>query len=416
MIYIYRFFLNIILIISPLIILIRLINKKEDPKRFLEKFTIFSKIRKKGKLIWFHTVSVGELKSVLPLLKRLEKDKNISQILITSSTLSSSRMFYNLKFKKTIHQFFPIDNNFITKRFLKYWSPDLAIFVDSEIWPNMLKNLKKKNIKRILINARISKRSFKKWKILGSFAKDLFQTFNFCYPQNQESKEHLKKIGAFNIKFLGNIKFIQNEINQNSLEKNFKRFIKSKNVWGAISTHPGEEKICAEIHLSLLKKYKNLLLILIPRHTNRINDIKKELINFDQYIHVRSEKKPINKNTKIYLVDTYGETDLFFEISKIVFMGKSLSKINLGGQNPLEAARKNCIILHGPKVSNFNEIYNYLDKQKISISVKNKNQFLNKMMFLLKNKSNSKKIQNKLNKIGTQILKLNLKEIRSFIK
>ena len=116
--------------------------------------------------------------------------------------------------------------------------------MDSEIWPNMLKNLKKKNIKRILINARISKRSFKKWKILGSFAKDLFQTFNFCYPQNQESKEHLKKIGAFNIKFLGNIKFIQNEINKNILEKNFKRFIKSKNVWGAISTTWVKKNLC----------------------------------------------------------------------------------------------------------------------------------------------------------------------------
>ena len=416
MIYIYRFLLNIILIISPLIILIRIINKKEDPKRFLEKFTIFSKKRKRGKLIWFHAVSVGELKSTIPLLKNLEKDKNISQILITSTTLSSSKMFSNLRFKKTIHQFFPIDNNFLTKRFLKYWTPDLAIFVDSEIWPNMLKNLKKKNIKRILINARISKRSFEKWKILGNFSKNFFQTFNFCYPQNQESKKYLKKFEVSNIKYLGNIKFIQNEINIKNLDKNFKKFIKSKKVWGAISTHPGEEKICAEVHSMLLKKYKNLLLVLIPRHTNRISDIQKELLNFKDFVHVRSEKKPIHKNTKIYLVDTYGETDLFFEISKIVFMGKSLSKSIVGGQNPLEAARKNCIILHGPKVSNFNEIYNYLDKQKISINVRNKNQLFKKMIFLLKNKNNSEKIQEKLNKIGNQILRLNLKEIRSFLK
>ena len=416
MLFLYRFFINIIFILSPIILIFRIIKKKENIYRIKEKFSVSSSDRKKGQLIWFHGASVGEIQSVLPLIEKLEKRNDIKQILITSNTLSSSKLIPKLNLKKTVHQFFPIDNNFLTKRFLKYWTPDLAIFVDSEIWPNMLKNLKKKNIKRILINARISKRSFEKWKILGNFSKNLFQTFNFCYPQNQESKKYLKKFEVSNIKYLGNIKFIQNEINIKNLDKNFKKFIKSKKVWGAISTHPGEEKICAEVHSMLLKKYKNLLLVLIPRHTNRISDIQKELLNFKDFVHVRSEKKPIHKNTKINLVDTYGETDLFFEISKIVFMGKSLSKSIVGGQNPLEAARKNCIILHGPKVSNFNEIYNYLDKQKISINVRNKNQLFKKMIFLLKNKNNSEKIQEKLNKIGNQILRLNLKEIRSFLK
>ena len=160
MIYIYNFIINIIVLFSPIIILIRIIKKKEDPKRFLEKFTIFKKKRKSGRLIWFHTVSVGELRSIIPIIKNLEKEKKISQILITSSTLSSSNLFKNFKFEKTIHQFYPIDNNFFSKRFINYWSPNLAIFVDSEIWPNMLKNLKKKSINRILLNARISEKSF----------------------------------------------------------------------------------------------------------------------------------------------------------------------------------------------------------------------------------------------------------------
>ena len=414
MIYIYSFILNIIVLFSPLIILIRILNKKEDPNRFLEKFAFFSKKRKKGKLIWFHTVSVGELKSAIPIIRCLEKDNKISQILITTTTLSSSKMFSNLRFKKTIHQFFPIDNDYITKRFLKYWHPDLAIFVDSEIWPNMLKNLKKKSIKKILLNARISERSFKKWKIIETFSKDLFQTFDFCYPQNKESLNYLKKFGLKNVKYLGNLKFIQNEINNNYLDSKFKNFIKSKKVWAAVSTHPGEENICAEIQNELLKTYKNLVLILIPRHINRINEIKKELLNFNGFIHTRNQGNKIHKDTKIYLVDTYGETDLFFEISKIIFMGKSLT--NDGGQNPLEAARKNCTILHGPKISNFKEIYNYLDKQKISINVNNKKQLLNKVKFLLKNKTNLKTKKNKLNKIGLEILRVNLREIRSFVK
>ena len=147
MIYIYRFLVNIIILFSPLILIIRLLKKKEDPKRFYEKFTFFSKKRDKGKLIWFHTVSVGELLSIIPLIYILEKDKNIKQILITTSTLTSAKLFEKYNFSKTIHQFFPIDNNFFTKRFLKYWRPNLAIFVDSEIWPNMLINLKKNQLR-----------------------------------------------------------------------------------------------------------------------------------------------------------------------------------------------------------------------------------------------------------------------------
>ncbi len=413
MIYIYRIILNIIIIFSPIIILIRLLKKKEHPLRFLEKFTFFSKERKKGKLIWFHSVSVGELKSIIPLLRKLDNDVNISQILITSSTLSSAELFKSFRFKKAIHQFFPIDNNFLTKRFIKYWSPNLAIFVDSEIWPNMLRNLKQKSIKRILINARISKKSYLKWKKLGSFSKNLFQTFNYCYPQNLESKKYLKKLGVQNLKYLGNLKFIQNDLLKKSLDKKFKFFFKSKKIWCAVSTHPGEEIICAKVHQMLCEKYKNLLLIIIPRHTFRTEDLKKELTDFKMITHVHSQKKKIHKDTKIYLVDTYGETEKFFEICKIVFMGKSL--IAEGGQNPLEAARENCHILHGPKVSNFREIYNYLDEQKISFKITNNNQFLKKILFLLKNKDNTSKVKNKLNLIGLKILKNNIKEIDSLI-
>ena len=414
MIYIYRIILNIIIIFSPIIILIRLLKKKEHPFRFLEKFTLFSKERKKGRLIWFHAVSVGELKSIIPLLKKLDKNLNIAQILVTSSTLSSAELFKSLKFRKAVHQFFPIDGNFLTKRFLEYWSPNLAIFVDSEIWPNMLKNLKQKSINRILINARISKKSFSKWKKLGSFSRNLFQTFNFCYPQNLESKKYLKKLGVQNLKNLGNLKFIQNRLIKKRLGKNLNFFLKSKKVWCAMSTHPGEEVICAKIHQLLCQKYKNLLLIIIPRHTFRIEDIKKELKNLKMMTHVHSQKKKVHKDTQIYLVDTYGETENFFEICKIVFMGKSLTAD--GGQNPLEAVRENCLIMHGPKVSNFKEIYKYLNDQKISFKIKNHSQFFKMMLFLFKNKDNSLKVRNRLNSIGPKILKNNIKEINSLIK
>ena len=195
MIYIYRFLLNIIFIISPLIILIRLIKKKEDPKRFLEKFCFFSKKRVPGKVIWFHGASVGELQSIIPLLERLEKKNNIKQILISSNTVSSSKIIENFKSKKVIHQFFPIDTNFHSKKFINYWNPSLVFFIDSEIWPNMIYNLNERKISVNLINARITKKSFKRWKLFPNFSKKIFEKFDLCLSSSKESQSYCKKLG-----------------------------------------------------------------------------------------------------------------------------------------------------------------------------------------------------------------------------
>ena len=412
-IYIYRLLINIITIFSPLIFLIRFFKKKEDLNRFKEKLTFFSKRRKMGKLIWFHSVSVGELLSIVPLIRILEKNKKISQILITSSTLTSANLFKQFNFSKTIHQFFPIDSNFLAKRFLNYWKPHLVIFIDSEIWPNMLLNLKKRSISTILLNARISLKSYRKWKLLGSLSNKLFQTFTLTYPQNIESEKFLKKFNVKNIKKIGNLKFAQNDLITKNLNKNLKQFLKSKKIWCAVSTHPGEEKISAEIHKRLLKKFRNLLLIIIPRHTYRIDEIKAELSELKLNYHIHSNKKKITDKTNVYLVDTYGETGLFFDISKNIFMGKSF--FIDGGQNPLEPARKNCKILYGPKVSNFKEIYKYLDDKKIAFKVKNQNNLYNRLNYLLDNTKKSSKNKNKLKIIGDKVLNKSVKEIEGFI-
>ena len=351
MIYIYRILINFILLISPIIILVRLISKKEDPKRFLEKFGFFSKKRKGGKVLWFHAVSVGELLSVISIIDKLEKDKRISQILVTTTTLTSAKLFQKLNFKKTIHQFFPIDNDLITKKFIRYWKPCLAIFVDSEIWPNMLTNLDKQSIKKILLNARVSKRSYRKWKLLGKFSKNLFKKFDYTFPQNLESKIYLKKLEVKKIRFLGNLKFSQKKIFNDKLDKKLVKLIKTKKVWCAASTHDGEENICLKVHNRLIRKYKNLMLIIIPRHIVRVNSILKDISALNLKPHLHSNKSETDPKTNVYLVDTYGETELFFNLCKNVFIGKSLTAF--GGQNPLEPARHNCSIVHGPNVSNF---------------------------------------------------------------
>jgi 3-deoxy-D-manno-octulosonic-acid transferase len=403
MLIVYRILINFIFILSPIIILIRLLKKKEDLHRFKEKIGFFSKRKKNGKLIWFHGASVGELQSVIPIIEILEKDKKISQILITSNTLSSSKVIKRYKFKKVIHQFFPIDQNLISKNFIDYWRPSLSLFIDSEIWPNMLTNLKKKNIPIILLNGRISKKTYKKWYFFESFSKSIIGKFNLCLSSNNKSKNYLKKLGANNVKFLGNLKFSQSENENISINKKFKKFISKKRVWCASSTHYSEEKICGVVHKKLSLKYKNLLTIIIPRHIDRIEEIKNQLEQIGLNVHIHESQKKIDNKTDIYLVNSYGTTKSFYSVCKNVFLGGSL--INHGGQNPLEAVRYGCNILHGPNVENFDEIYEFLKKNKISNKINDDKKMIYYLEKFFSQKNSFKKTQKKIVLTGNKILK-----------
>ncbi len=414
MLNLYRLIINLVLFISPLIIIYRLIKKKEDPYRFKEKYCFFNIKKGNGKLIWFHGSSVGEILSIVPLVEKLEKYKSINKILITSSTLSSSKVLAKFKLKKTVHQFFPIDTNFFTKKFLNYWKPTLAIFIESEIWPNMLINIKKKSIPLILLNARLTKKSYEKWKMISFFSKPLFNSFNQIFPQNLETKKYLSFLGVKKMKLLGNLKFSESKIQKNiSLNKNIKKNFDSRKLWCAVSTHEGEEKMCAEVHKKLRKKYKNLLTIIIPRHIHRVEELYQQICNMGLKVQIHSKKNKIRKEIDIYLVDTYGETKSFLELSSTVFLGGSI--INHGGQNPLEAARFGCEIFHGPNVQNFTEVYRLLQKENFTHKFYHTNQlvkYIDKVLY--KNINYSKKI-NKLKNIGSAILSKNLKEINSFL-
>jgi 3-deoxy-D-manno-octulosonic-acid transferase len=413
MLYLYRLIINFIFLLSPLIILIRLINKKEDFVRFKEKFCFFSKKKIKGKLIWIHGASVGEILSVIPLVEKLEKNKEIKQILITSNTLSSSKILSHLKLKKTVHQFFPIDTNFNSKKFLNYWKPSTAILIDSEIWPNMMINIQKKSISLILLNARITKKSFKRWLKFPKLSKTLFKIFDICLTSDENSKKYLKILGAKNINYIGNLKFSQSEKGQYDLNDNLKKNLSTKIIWCASSTHAEEERYCALVHKKLKTKYKNLLTIIIPRHVNRVKEITNEMKKLNLNTHIHSSKTKIDKDTDIYLVNSYGETKSFFKICKIVFLGGSL--IKHGGQNPLEPARYGCKILHGPNIWNFKEIYNLLNDFKISSKIYGINQMTKGVDDLFRNKSNTMKIKTTINNLGNKILQDTLKEINYFV-
>ena len=409
LLFIYRLIINFIFLLSPFIILYRIFINKEDPKRYKEKLCFFSKKKREKKLIWFHGASVGEISSIIPLVLKLEKNRKIDQILITSSTLSSSNILKQFKFKKTIHQFFPIDTNQLSNKFLNYWKPSLAVFIDSEIWPNMVFNLKKKSIPILLLNARITNRSFRKWKMLGNFSNHVFQCIDKTLVSNIETIKYLKYFGVKNMKSVGNLKFIQNRYKNLSLPKNLKKFILNKNTWCSSSTHRGEELISVKTHKILKRKYNNLLSVIIPRHVERSNELVEMFNNHNLNIHCHSWKTQIPKKTDIYLVDTYGETEKFFNLIKIVFVGGSF--VNHGGQNPLEPVRHGCFVLYGPYVNNFKHIYNYLDKIKLSKKVGNIQNLNKKIKILFKNKNKSKLVVKKVKKFGDKILISTVKEI-----
>ena len=400
----------IFVIFSPIIFLIRIIMGKENPKRFLEKFCIYSKKKIYEKTIWFHGSSVGEILSVIPLIYELEKNKKIKKILLSSSTTSSALIFSKYKFKKTTHIYFPIDTNYFTNKFINYWKPKMAIFIDSEIWPNMFNNLEKIKIPIILINGRITKKSFERWTRFPSFAVKIFSKISLALPQNTETFKYLKTLGVRKIKIAGNLKYFGQS--KNILDKNTKQKFKNRLIFCAASTHYNEELFIGKLHKELKSKYKNLLTILIPRHINRSSSIINELEGINLNIVTRSSQQKVSKSTDIYIADSYGEASKFYKLSKITFLGGSL--IKHGGQNPLEPARLGNHIMHGPNIQNFKEVYKMLSELKISTKVNN----INNMKKIIDRKieyKQPKKIIKKLNLKGIHILKKNLIEINKFL-
>jgi len=410
MFFFYQIIIFFIILISPLIIIFRIFKKKENKSRFIEKFGFNSKYKKKGKLIWFHGSSVGEIMSIIPLVHHYENNNLIDQVLITSSTLSSSNILKKYKFKKTIHQFYPIDFFFISKKFINYWKPSIVIFVESEIWPSLFGILNKKKIPLILLNARVTNKSFKKWLLLENFAKSVFKNISYSYPQNLETLKYLKQLNVKNIKYLGNLKFIQNPYdNKTNFKNNLSSMFSKYKIWIAASTHHDEEIVCAKTHIILKRKIKNLITIIIPRHINRTNEIISNIANLNLKVTCHSKKPKNLGNTDIYLVDAYGESRKFYEIAKTVFLGGSL--INRGGQNPLEAARYGAKILHGKNIKNFDDIYKYLKKLNFSRSINNSEELASSIDFKF---SNNRKF--KIQKMGNKILEQTTKEINLLIK
>jgi len=403
--FIYQFFISIILLFSPVIIIYRIFKNKEDKFRVKEKFCFPSEKRGIGKLVWFHGSSVGEIMSIIPIIKKYDKDRTINKILITSSTLSSSKILKKIKFKKTTHQFYPIDHFLFSNKFLDHWKPNIAIFLESEIWPSMFKSINKKKIPLILLNARITKKTYNRWFKIKKFSNSIFSLIDKAYSQNSETNYYLKKLNVKSIKSIGNLKFIENDnFESNQADKKLFSQFKRYKIFIAASTHDTEELFAAKTHVLLKKKNKNIITIIIPRHVNRVNQIISQINELGLNVISRSSNKKKLKNIDIFVVDTFGESKKFYKFATTVFLGGSI--IKRGGQNPLEPARFGTKILHGPNIDNFKDVYKYLNQLKISSKVNSPQECANSIIF----RKNMKKAK-KMKYLGTTILKKTLNEL-----
>lgn len=352
----------------------RVYKKKEDKLRLKERFGKATLARPEGDVIWLHAVSVGEANSALILVEELLKSSTNITILFTTTTLTSAAIIAKKlpEFKnRVIHQFLPIDSYFCVRNFLEYWQPRSAVFVESEIWPNLIFEAQEMGVKTFLVNARISKKSFKKWYFAKKIGFDIFNNFDVIFTQNEEDQENFSKLSNKKVIFFGNLKSQAQDLfcDEDELKK-LKSQIGDRNFWIAASTHKGEEEIVIAVHKKLKEEFSDLLTIIIPRHPNRADEIKNLFndLNFSQ----RSKKENIKDSTEIYLADTFSELGIFYRLQNFAFIGGSLVKV--GGHNPFEAIKLGCAVISGNLVENFKEVYKELEKNRGCILVKSAEQ------------------------------------------
>lgn len=328
---------------------------KEDPARIPERYGKASAPRPDGKVVWIHAASVGESLSMLSLVHRLTTDCPSLNLLMTTGTVTSARLLASRLPDGVIHQFVPLDRGGWVRRFLDHWRPDLVLWVESEFWPNLLCEIGARGIPSVLVNARISAKSYQGWQNWPRVAARLLGNFDLCLAQTEDDARKLGDLGAARVVCCGNLKFASAPLPVDEAELHeFRRRIGGRPAWLAASTHPGEETVIAEAHRRLLAERSDALAIIVPRHPGRGPAIAEALRAEGSVVRLRSADEPVNGDAQFYVADSMGELGLFFRLADATFIGGSL--VPHGGQNPLEAARLGCPIVLGPHMSNFTAI------------------------------------------------------------
>ena len=331
--------------------------KKEHPTRFNERLGNYKTLRPEGKLYWLHGASVGESVSMLPLIDKLLRENPDLSILVTTGTLTSAEIMAKRLPKRAFHQFIPFDVPVFAQKLIKHFKPDTVLWFESEFWPSLLSEVKKAKIPLILVNGRISDKSFETWKKFKFVSKEILSCFSLCLGQSEQDKNRLILLGAPKVACVGNLKFagMPLPVDQNKLNV-LKQQIGERKVFLLSSTHNDEEERFA-LYLPWLKEnIQNVLTIVAPRHPNRGDDITRMYRCRNFNVAQRSREEDITPETDIYVADTIGEMGLWYALSAVSFVGGSI--ISHGGQNFMEAARDKNAVIVGPNMQNFAEIMN----------------------------------------------------------
>lgn len=338
---------------APMLLKRRALRGKEEAARIGERFGRASLPRPAGQLIWIHGASVGECVAVLPLIESLSETQDRS-VLMTSGTVTSAKLLAGRLPRRALHQYAPLDIPSAVARFLDYWRPEAALFVDSEIWPNVLLAARGRGVNLALINGRISKRSFHGWLRAPRTAARIFSLYDVCLAQDNESAERLRSLGAHNVQVSGGLKADAPPLPVDDADlARLSAAVAGRPLLLAASTHPGEEDVILAAHDDLRQRHPDLLTIIVPRHPERGEQIAR-LCGARSFIRRTQHNEPL-RDTRIYIADTIGELGLFYRLAPFAFMGGSL--IAHGGQNPLEAARLSCAVMSGPYTENFAQAY-----------------------------------------------------------
>ena len=382
----YRLATRLVGVASPLLLRQRQRNGKEDPARLGERSGIASRPRPAGRLAWLHAASVGEMNSILPVMSRLAAERPDLKLLLTTGTLTSARLAAERLGPEALHQFVPLDVPRFVTRFLDHWRPDIAIFAESEIWPNLVLESAGRGIPLMLVNARMSKTSFRNWRRSPKSAAAVFGRFTHVLAQSEKLARRFSELGARRVTDAGNLKIDAPppRANPDALAA-LKAATAGRPILLAASTHDGEESIVAAAHRRLAAEVAGLLTIIVPRHPERGAAVTALIAAQGLAVARRSEGQLPAASTEVYVADTLGELGTFYALAPVAFIGGSL--VDRGGQNPIEAIRHGAAVLIGPHWQNFADACEVLIRQRALIEVKSGEELASAAARLLRDES-----------------------------
>lgn len=355
---------------------------KEERGRQGERYGVASVARPSGPLVWVHAASVGETSAVTPLVEAIV-EMGI-HVVLTTGTVTSAKMVQDRLGDRVIHQYVPLDLKPAVDRFLTHWQPDLAVICESEIWPMTILELGTRRVPQVLVNGRLSDRSFAAWNKRASIAEALFENLAHVVAQSDVDGERFRTLGARPVTVSGNLK-VDTAVPpvDNSQLLALQKMIGPRKTWAAISTHQGEEEIVAQVHQMLKARHRDLLTILVPRHPDRAAEVAALIETMGMKVALRSRNDPIDADTDIFIGDTIGDMGLYLRMAEIAFVGRSLTA--QGGQNPLEPAMLKSAILSGRNVQNFRDSYQRLIKNGAAKLVRDKDMLAGAVNYLFNN-------------------------------